>query len=63
MSLDTDLAFKLDERLGELMAASEKQMPRGMAHDEYLKACGIFEGWRQVKEIMLPEILAELQSR
>lgn len=62
MSFDTALAEKLRARLGAEVLTIGARLPSAMAHDEYLKTCGMLFAWNYVLDTILPETVEEIQK-
>lgn len=62
-ALDADLATKLSERITELQGDEVKRLPNALPVDQYHQCCGYIEAMRQVRDILIPQILEELQRR
>lgn len=59
---DTELGDKLSERLLELEADAVSKMPRALPYEQYQQSCGFIEALRQVREVLIPQIIKEIQE-
>lgn len=60
--LELRLAARLAARIDELMTEAKSRLPDGLEYRQYDQACGMIEGYRQVKEVLIPELIEEIQK-
>lgn len=65
MSIELDAVLKIQERVETLHEVSKAQLigPPALSYDDYQRGLGFREAIRQVREIVIPEILDDLQKR
>lgn len=63
MSLETELATRLHERLTEIEQGALATLPNGLRAEQYNQSCGFIEAIRQVRDTLLPEIVQDLQRK
>jgi hypothetical protein len=63
MTVDIDFALKLNGRLTEVIDASKESLVGALEFREYTLACGMIEAWKQIRDVMIPETLDEIQRK
>jgi hypothetical protein len=65
MTLELDAVTKILERVEELNEQSKAVLigPPALTYDDYQRGLGYREAIRQIREIIIPEVLDELQKR
>lgn len=65
MSLELDAVTQILARVDELNEQSKAVLigPPALSFDDYQRGLGFREAIRQIREVIIPEILEELQNR
>lgn len=63
MSVDTDLAAKLVEDLDKIITDAKESLITGLPYEKYQQACGMIEAYQQLRHVLIPQALAEIQRR
>jgi hypothetical protein len=61
VSVDLKLAERLKEELDKIDRDAVTQLPVGLPFEKYQQSCGYIEAIRQIRDQLIPEIVAELQ--
>lgn len=59
---DTELGERLTAKIEELEQDATKKMPRALPYDQYQQSCGYIEALRQVREVLIPTTIKEIQE-
>lgn len=61
LAIDTKLSELLAERIKEIEDDAISKLPNALPFEKYQQSCGYLEAMRQVREVLIPEIMIELQ--
>lgn len=65
MTLELDAVTKILERVDELNEQSKALLigPPALSYDDYQRGLGFREAIRQVREVIIPEVLEDIQNK
>jgi len=63
MSVDTDLAVALTERLTAIIDDAKEKLQTAMPFEQYQQACGMLVAWKQVRDTLIPQLAEEIQRK
>lgn len=61
--IDSELAEKLNAELDAIIKDGIESLASGLPFEKYQQACGMIEAYRQVRNVLIPRTLEELQKR
>lgn len=61
LRIDTAFAEELRQQIADIEESARAKLPHNLPYDQYQQSCGYLEAMRQVREVLIPQILDQLQ--
>lgn len=60
---DTELAASLHAELTQILQDAKDSLVTGLPFEKYQQACGMIEAYSQVRDVLIPRTIEDLQRR